>query len=192
MMQAYPLQWPPTWKREGCREYSRFGDCTIASEKNSILHELDLMGASEIIISSDLKIKIDGFPYSNQRQPDDRGVAVYFKLKGKSQCIPCDRWSCIQDNMRAIAKTVGALRGIGRWGADQMVDAAFTGFKALPEGNGHWWDILGVSVNATFEQVERAYKELAFEHHPDREGGDHQKMSEINSAMETARIAAQA
>ena len=70
-----------------------------------------------------------------------------------------------------------------------MVDAAFTGFKSLPQGNGRWWEVLGVSMNASFEQVNYAYKEKAFEHHPDR-GGDPLKMAEINNAMETARIAA--
>lgn len=173
-MQAYPLQWPPTWPRSKRKEGSRLGKISIEQGKNEILHELKLMGAKEIIISTNLKLRIDGYPYSNQRQPDDVGVAVYFKFKGHARCIPCDDWNKIEHNMRAIAKTVGALRGIG------MVDAAFT-----------WWKVLGVPVNATFDQVEQAYRDKAFEYHPDR-GGDHQKMAEINSAMETARIAAQA
>lgn len=183
-MEAYPLHWPPSWPRTKSPENSRFGNCTIARGKKEIFLELGRMTAHDIIISTNLKLKIDGFPYSNQRQPNDRGVAVYFKLKGKPQCIPCDRWETVEDNMRAIAKTIDALRGIGRWGAEQMVDAAFTGFKALPAWKRDWWEVLGVPVNAHFEQADRAYKKLAMAHHPDH-GGDSVKMAEINEAMKT-------
>lgn len=185
-MEAYPLQWPPSWPRSKYKEYSRFGELTINIGKNEIIHELGLMNASKIIISTNLKLKNDGLPYSNQKPPKDIGVAVYFKLKGKSQCIPCDRWQRIEENMRAIAKTINALRGIGRWGAENMVEAAFTGFKSLQEGNGQWWKVLEVSMNATYEQVEEAYKKKAFQYHTDR-GGDHNKMVEINLAMDTAK-----
>ncbi len=82
-MEAYPLQWPPSWPRSKRPEHSRFGELTLEKGKNEIIRELELMNAKEIIISTNLKLRIDGFPYSNQRQPDDRGVAVYFKLKGK-------------------------------------------------------------------------------------------------------------
>lgn len=181
-MEVYPLHWPPTFCRTKKPENSRFGDCTIARGKKEIFRELGRMNARDIIISTNLKLKLDGFPYSNQKQPEDRGVAVYFKLKGKPQCIPCDRWTTVEDNMRAIAKTVDALRGIGRWGAEQMVDAAFTGFKALPAWKREWWEVLGVPVNANFDQADRAYKKLAMEHHPDQ-GGDPVKMAEINEAM---------
>jgi len=186
-MEAYPLQWPPNWPRSRFQEYSRFRELSISTGKSEIIHELELMKASEIIISSNLKVKRDGFPYSNQKQPEDKGVAVYFKLKKKNQCMPCDRWSRIEDNMRAIAKTINALRGIGRWGAENMVDAAFTGFKPLPEGTGQWWKVLDVSMNATYEQVVEAYNKKALEHHPDREGGDHNRMVEINLAMDMAK-----
>ena len=188
-MEAYPLQWPPTWPRSKQQENSRFTNCTIARGKNEILRELGLMKAKEIIICTNLKLKIDGLPYSNQRQPDDRGVAVYFKLKGKPQCIPCDRWNTVEDNMRGIAKTIDALRGIGRWGAPQMVDAAFTGFKALPPWKKDWWEVLDVPVNAGRDQVDKAFKELAMQHHPDQ-GGDQIKMAALNVAMAEFRSTA--
>lgn len=190
-MEAYPLQWPSNWPRSKRSQYSRFGPTTIEREKNEILEELRMMGAKEAIISTNLKLRRDGFPYSSQKQPEDKGVAVYFKLKGKPQCIPCDRWSRIEDNMRAITKTINALRGIKRWGADEMVNAAFTGFKALPTGTGDsrpWYEILEVTENAMLEDVEKSYKNLAFKNHPDR-GGSQAKMVSINAAWESAQIA---
>jgi len=185
-MEAYPLQWPPCWPRNNCQENSRFGDLTIAKGTKELLDELRKMGASEIIISTNLRLKMDGLPYSNQKQPDDCGVAVYFKLKRQPQCFPCDRWSSIQDNMRAIAKTIDALRGISRWGAEQMVNAAFTGFKALPPAKKNWWEVLGVQKDADRQQVESAFNKLAMKFHPDH-GGNHTQMAELNAAMSDFR-----
>jgi hypothetical protein len=115
----------------------------------------------------------DGQPYSNQAQPKDPGVAVYFELKGKAVSLACDKWDRVEDNAWAIAKHVEALRGQERWGVGS-VDQAFRGYMALPgvgETSGlSWWTTLGVPINSTFDQVKEAYRTLAKKHHPDRNG----------------------
>ena len=90
--------------------------------------------------------------------------------------------------MWAIAKTIGALRGIERWGAKEMVNAAFRGFKALPMGGDAIMtatphQVLGVAPGASKEEITAAYKELAKKYHPDV-GGDHSKFVEIKNAYE--------
>lgn len=46
--------------------------------------------------------------------------------------------------------------------------------------------LLGVRLDATADQVKKAYKRLALKHHPDRPGGDGAKFAAIASAYRRA------
>jgi molecular chaperone DnaJ len=45
-----------------------------------------------------------------------------------------------------------------------------------------YYDILGVSKNASEDEIKKAYRKLAHQHHPDKKGGDEAKFKEINDA----------
>ena len=47
----------------------------------------------------------------------------------------------------------------------------------------NYYDILGVSKEASQEDIKKAYRKLAFQYHPDK-GGDEAKFKEINEAYE--------
>lgn len=135
-----------------------------------------------VVISTDIPLRRDGLPYANRRQPENPGVAVYFLLDGEQKCIPCDRWDRIEDNLQAIRKTVEALRGLERWGAKHMVEAAFAGFAALPAGSEFgWWTVLGVDRGAHLEELRRVYRALVKQHHPDH-GGDPEAFHRLQEA----------
>ena len=45
-----------------------------------------------------------------------------------------------------------------------------------------YYTILGVSENATAEEIKKTYRKLAFQYHPDRNPGSEEKMKDINEA----------
>lgn len=181
VIEAYPLQWPISRPRKKYPERSNF-DVALGRSIQDVQDEVRRLGGINLVISSNLPVRRDGMPYANSSQPADRAVAVYFKYKQKPMCFACDRWDKVQDNMRAIAKTIDALRGIERWGSGSMVEQAFTGFMALaaPEQS---WQVLGISSHATRAEIEGAHSRLAMKHHPDR-GGDTNTMARINAARD--------
>jgi hypothetical protein len=198
MAEAYPLHWPeghsrtPTRQRERGKFKTSFTDATY-----DLVHELELMGARYPVISTNVPLRRDGLPYSptsltaqdREAAKDDPGAAVYFEWKGEQYAFACDRWERVEGNVRAIGLTVGALRGLDRWGTGEMMRASFHGFKALPEPEDQeaWWKVLGVEKNdMTLEGVESQYKHLAKKAHPDA-GGSHEQMQRLNRAMDQAR-----
>lgn len=146
------------------------------------------MGGTNIVVSTNLPLFRDGYPIASGMEPKDPGVAVYFSLSSKPMAFACDRYVYVHENMQAIAKTIEALRGIERWGASDMMERAFTGFKALADGPlEDWRAVLGFEPfeTVTKKQVESRHRELVKRHHPDM-GGDRHAFERVMRAREVA------
>jgi DnaJ domain len=194
-IQAYPLCWPAGWKRTKsyARRTGRFRDhpsltnsrsLSVSQGVERVLLELSRLkiGRDDTLISTNVALRLDGLPRSDQREPEDPGVAVYWKKGKKPSCMAIDRYTRVGDNLAAIAATLEAMRAIERHGGAEILDRAFTGFIALPAPE-QWFTILNVSANATREEIERAHWRLAQQHHPDK-GGNAAEMARINVARD--------
>jgi hypothetical protein len=188
MIDAYPLAWPTGRPRTTARDSDVF-KVNFGRARDELTREVQLLGGTGLVVSTNLPLRQDGLPYANFSAPKDPGVAVYFTYKRKQMCFACDRYSRITANLRAIALTIGALRGVARWGTGDMMEAAFTGFVALPPPaeTRQWWEVLAVAVDAPLEQIERAYKALRSVHHPDR-AGDATMFDAVQKAWEQAKL----
>jgi hypothetical protein len=183
---AFPLYWPASWPRtDFCRiKHSRYGDHSLAGARRAIADQVRLLGGKNLVVSSNVELRNDGLPRSGQRQPADRGAAVYFDYKAKPVCFACDSWSAVEDNFWAINLTIEAIRQIERAGASELLERAFSGFAALPAPAGeNWWEVLGVSKDADEETVRTVYRELVKIHHPDA-GGNAEQFHRVQTAYE--------
>jgi molecular chaperone DnaJ len=50
-----------------------------------------------------------------------------------------------------------------------------------------YYEILGVSKSASADEIKRAYRKLAMQHHPDKHGGDDAQFKEVGEAYETLK-----
>ncbi|WP_404463032.1 hypothetical protein LG331_09645 [Vreelandella aquamarina] len=207
---ASPLSWPAAKPRTPAndRKQGRFGkrnssgwglkELTVAEARSRVTEALDKFTRSgqtyrvppdSIIISTDLALRNDGLPRSGQREPSDPGVAVYFQLDGQAQCIPCDVYQRIADNLAAVADCIEALRTLERHDASLM-RAAFTGFAQLasPEamGRSHWRTVLNTDSN-DIEAVRKAYRSATRDAHPDK-GGSSEAFHRVQEAWSQAQV----
>lgn len=214
--EAFPLSWPTGWPRTAShlRKRATFKtreqrwinvaghpqggwyttdnkQLTVYTAMRRLTDELDRLGARNVLLSSNIELRLDGQPRSNQKPPADPGIAVYFKLNGKDRVLACDKWDRAPDNIAAIAAHVDCIRGIDRYGVGTL-DQAFAGYAALPPpGHIHkraWRDVFDVSDDAQVSRdyIEGKYRRLAMTRHPDN-GGSHAQMAELNEAIADAR-----
>ena len=50
-----------------------------------------------------------------------------------------------------------------------------------------YYEVLGVSKNASADEIKKAFRRLAVKYHPDKEGGSEEKFKEINEAYEVLK-----
>lgn len=202
MIPAYPLTWPEDWKRTTYRKAAKFSrydrKLSVMDGVERVLAELDRLGhgRDDIVISTNLRTRLDGFPRSNEPEPADPGVAVYWqKPDGSSQrVIAIDAYTTVAGNLGAIAATLDAMRAIERHGGAQILERAFTGFTALPSPETvtapGWRSVLGIDPAAavTRDMIEHRYKVLRSAHHPDK-GGSAEAFHAVTRAYEQALLA---
>lgn len=207
---AYPLCWPASWPRtpDSRRKRAAFGkhgnitdtyrgkrDLTVHDGVDRVLNELRQLGVprKNVIISTNIRVRLDNLPYSNAAEPADPGVAVYWydpKNIKQQKCMAIDRYDRVADNLGAIAATLEAMRAIERHGGGSILDRAFSGFTALPApiSMQPWWMTLGFEKEVPLQEAERRYRHLAAKLHPDN-GGDRDEWDRLQSAIMTARNA---
>ncbi|MBB3806365.1 hypothetical protein FHR51_002517 [Xanthomonas arboricola] len=199
---ASPLSWPVGWARTApaFRNAARFGTTTkkrydgswengrkltIAEAAKRVRVELQRMGINDedLVISTNLELRLDGRPRSNQREPTDPGVAVYwldrYDRTQPPKCMAIDRYDRVADNLAAVAATLDAMRAIERHGGAAILERAFAGFTALPAPAApSWRELLDPA------DPEGSYRRLRSQHHPDRAGGNATEFQRVQRAWD--------
>lgn len=194
---AFPLCWPDGWPRAKSRGTSNYEATEFGKNRDLVLRALRMWSTrGDIVLSTNVPLTRDGLPYASTPQRlQDPGVAVYWMRNKKPQVMASDRWSGVGENMRAIWYALDALRQLERCGASQILDRAYAGFAALPAAHRSkpWREVLGLAgmvdglgPNAAKAVVDTAWRELAKIHHPDKAGGNAERMAEINRARDEA------
>lgn len=189
--EGFPLTWPIAQRRTRSGEHTNAGwiyKQTLAAYRDILIAEFKRLGATKVVISSNVPLRRDGVMSDGAREPDDPGVAVYFERDGLPFVIGCDKYTHVRCNVAGLGKTIEAMRAIERHGSPSLLQHAMSGFKQLAahEALESWWVVLGIESTATLAEVERAHERLAQQHHPDR-GADGARMAAINAARDRAR-----
>lgn len=211
----YPLTWPQGWKRTpaGARERAAFSKSMAATKTERVWqngqwqdvtrkvrraldlssgdaaerleYQLTALGASDGILSTNQRLRLDGRPRQNEGEPADPGAAIYFRFNKQDRVLACDKWDRVADNIAALAAHIDALRRIDRYGVGDL-NQAFAGYAALPAKGSTWRTTLGFAPDETVtpEMISEARRRRAREAHPDVQGGSHDAMASLNVAVD--------
>lgn len=192
MIPRHPLTWPDGWKRSSSRKTAQFKThgvrLSIFEGYKRVLDELERLRVrqDDVVVSTNVRTRLDGIPRSDQAEPSDPGVAVYWETAEKgTRVIAIDAYDRVADNLGAIAATLEALRAVERHGGAAILERTFTGFDALPPPKSPF-EVLGIAPSSGEDMVQLAYKQLVRKRHPDVPGGSHNLMSELNWARDDA------
>ncbi len=133
---AYPLAWPAHWPRmdELQRLPAKDNLTHFAVAKDYIVNELRGLGASNVLISSNIPARKNGDLFLDymDRKLEDPGVAVYFFVGDKPYVFACDGWEYPKDNLRAIGVAIGHIRACARSASPYYLDIMLSAF-AMPD-----------------------------------------------------------
>lgn len=198
------LMWPDGWGETPAqsRKVSAFGYDTIYQRSTEIAEEVKRFKGSNLRITCNAPLRATKTGYAGFREPqgkaesqlvsEEPGCAIYFDRNGKPMTVGCDQYVDLQSNMRAITLTLGAIRGIERWGSSELLERSVAGFAELPapgaivNADRPFWAVLAIAPDASLDVAEAVYRSLVKKHHPDV-GGDPSRFLEIQAAIVQAR-----
>ena len=131
-------QWPG--ERTKTRRDAQFR-ATYSKTLDLLEYELDKLRAGNTVIQVDnlttADIRNDGWPKGSWCPRGGwQGVIVSFESHKGAMSFPCDRYTEWQDNLRAIALSLEALRTVDRYGVTRG-NEQYTGWARLPAANGN-------------------------------------------------------
>lgn len=127
--------WPhkPTQQRQNARFDTPWGRTL-----NLLFNEVEKLGGSEITFGvglTEADIRQDGQPRANARARSHPGIEISFDTTSFGrQTYATDLYFDWQDNVRAVALSLEALRAVERWGVSK--GRQYTGFALLQAGPG--------------------------------------------------------
>lgn len=176
-------------------------DSLWSSTEELLLREVRALKGRDPVIEVDVgesQIRNDGRLYARATAASP-AVRVAFESEHGPLTYATDRFSTWQDNVRAIALSLEALRKVDRYGVTKRGEQ-YTGFKALGAGTAmpashmttdEAWSIIGsyqerpVAVfreNATAADLKAAHRRARAACHPDRHGGETRLWDRVEEA----------
>ena len=147
--------------------------------------ELAAIGVRSCVIQADLDesdIRLDGMPRASARFRSERVVVSFEHPQQGAVSFPCGTYARFWHNVRAVVKTLEALRAVNRYGVTQRAEQ-YTGWRQLPPSGSSIVLAPFVSVEAAARfLLKSVYDAAARKAHPDVAGGSDALMARVNAA----------
>lgn len=195
---ALPPVWPGTATPEGRRKRGPFR-ANWGDTLDRLAFEVGKLNGRDVTLAVGVQsgardIRADGGVRADARIRNP-AVILDFTAGKERLSFPCDTYDYWQDNVRAIALALEALRAVDRYGVQQ--GRQYQGFKALP-GAGQSTTTMDVitaattvadisaipagDVRRTADAARRAVRIARAKAHPDMNNGTREQWDDVNQA----------
>ena len=187
----------------GKYQRARF-DTAWTETEDLLLREVRHLHGKDLVVEVDVTesdIRLDGKMRANAR-PSTPGVRVAFDSQHGPLTYATDRFTTWQDNVRAIALGLEALRKVDRYGITKRGEQ-YAGWRQLPGGSGKaashmtetaacqlFTELSGVTVTPgeSFQSLRARHKTARGVAHPDRHRGDRTLWDQVEEAARVLRL----
>jgi len=174
-------QWPGKQTPPSNRRSGKF-KAAYSKTLDLLERELAYLRAKDVVIQAYFapsEIRNDGWPKSSAR-PAQPGVILSFDAGKEAYSYPCDTFIDWEDNLRAIALSLEALRAVDRYGVTRGREQ-YQGFRRLGApasidskvaAEQFLTQYSGLGIDDIRRDLDGAYRVAARKLHPDQ-GGSH-------------------
>ncbi len=165
--------------------------------------ELRMLTVRQCILEIDVResdIRLDGWIRANARPLSHRVIVTFEHRKHGWLRYPCDRFTHWQDNVRAVALALEALRKVDRYGVSPSGEQ-YAGWKALPSSTSETMssakaatviaDVRGMEdsleILGDWEYAQRCIRAALHETHPDK-GGTNEQFHAVQTARKILTV----
>lgn len=182
-------------KPKSTYRYSQFKS-TLSKTLRLLSRELEMLKATKLVVLLDVSerdIRLDGTPRANARVGEPC-VAVSFESKHGPVRMVTGEFGTWQDNLRAIALSLEALRSVDRYGVSKSGEQ-YRGWRAIPASTDaadlivdvdHALEYLGQWMVPGEDDVWSALRKALHATHPDH-GGDVDEFRKVVRARDLLR-----
>jgi hypothetical protein len=176
-----------------------------SQSEDLLLRELAHLNAKNVVLEIDVRsqdLRLDGTLRANAKS-QGRRVVLYADTVHGPLMMPCGTYTSWQDNIRAIALSLEALRKVDRYGCSVRGEQ-YRGWTAIPASTSMttkveaaWRLLIDIATgepdyemareHRTRANLDLYYREAAKVAHPDV-GGTEERMAAVNRARETILI----
>ena len=190
------LDWPDTFERTDPSDresYPHGFDVTRSTAFQNVLDELRRWdGVTDVQLDTDAQHQKTNpnKPYANATF-DDPGVVVRFTKGGEPMAAACDAWTSPRDNAQDLYHYLNETRMMEQRGtvtAEHEYEKLRlpSGDDDVAVGKPPAHAVLGVSRDASDDEIRDAFREKLTEAHPDQ-GGSEEALKRLQNARDTMR-----
>jgi hypothetical protein len=178
--------WPGMLRNWSQRKSSNFS-APWSATLDLLGKEIRALGGRAVVLEVAIppeQFRNDGYPRANARESHPGVILSLGKSHVGPLRYPCDAFDRWQDNVRAIALALEALRRVDRYGVTKRGEQ-YQGWAQIESSDmtrNQALEVIGLAEHFSADEARAAWRTARIRWHPDRNSGNHTEWDRVERA----------